>query len=284
MTLRSPSRATFWTRMLFLVLLSLAVYSVVAAVLGWREAFSFGRPDRLRWLLVMGLVWTAAAHEMRPKRHRHVARSQKEKAKSVATGASVSTERTQKDAAYANPVPTTDAAVAAAPVDDVGARQPENAVEGLSGEELWRRAREIPHDFVPDPEIDHDYLALVHAAATAGLAEAQAKLAEYASRRNAIVEAFYWMTRARRSGISGADVFLRQCCREWKANGCPPEYENEYEFFTERQGVLGRAALRLACGVEVERAQQRLVEMIADGDAEAKAILDEFGGGKERCR
>ena len=274
MTLRSPSRAKFWARMLFLVLLSLAVYSVVAAALGWRETFSFGRPDRMRWLLVMGLVWAVAAYEMRPKRHRHGAR--RRKAKPVSTEASVPSEGTQDGAAHESPAPTTVAAGVATSVDGGPVRQPENADEGLSGDELWRRAREIPHDFVPDPVKDHDYLTLAHAAAAAGVAEAMAKLAEYASRRDAVVEAFYWMTRAKRRGLVGADDFLLQCRDQWLANGCPPEYENEYAFFDVRRGVLARAALRLACGVEVERAQQRLAGMITSGDAEAKELLEEF--------
>lgn len=269
MTLRSSSRVEYWARILFLVLFSLAVYTAVAAYCGWQDVFAFWKPERMRWFLVMGIVWAAAAHEMRPEKVTAQKRTrQTSSTESVAAPASASAgESAEQDAPDAE-MPRAEEPDSVTSTEDASAQEP-------SPDELWYMAREMPHNFVPNPMVDHDYLALVHAAAMAGHAEAQSKLAEYASRRNALVEAYYWMSKAKRNELEGADDFLTQCREQWMENGCLPEYENNYEFFTERQGVLARAALRLTCGVDVEHATQRLEEMIADGDAEAKEFLEE---------
>ena len=268
--------------MLFLVLFSLAVYSAVAAYLGWKGPFAFWRPERMRWFLAMGVVWAVAAFELRISKGISAQRAEK--------------KLEPQTAAVAEPVAQTDETTGESSAEESPTLEPPSTVEAstkaqaetdaspeLSADELWRQAREMQHNFVPHPIMDHDYLALVHAAAIKGHAEAQAKLAEYASRRNALVEACYWMTKARRKGLEGAEDFLRQCRKQWQENGCLPEYENEYDFFDVRQGVLGRAILRLTCGVEVERATQRLSEMIAAGDVEAGEFLEEskndFGEG-----
>lgn len=267
MGFRSSNRVQFWTRMLFLVLLSLAVYSAVSAYLGWKDVFAFWQPERMRWFLAMGVVWCVAAHEMRvtgrtahkqtPPDEGLAPQQPEEKA-----------EGNPDEEAKTSPGGKADEP-REFPAKDVAASKPHHA------DDLWRQARGMMHGFVPDPVEDFHYLALVHAAATAGHVKAQVKLAEYASRRNALVEAYYWMAKARRNGQEGADEFLCQCRKHWKAKGCRPEYENEYEFFTERQGVLARAALRRTCGVDVERATRRLDEMIADGDAEAGEFKEE---------
>ena len=269
MTLRSSSRVEYWARILFLVLFSLAVYAAVAAYLGWQDVFAFWKPERMRWFLVMGIVWAAAAHEMRIGKDAAQKRArQTSSAEGVTAQAPASTEETVVQDAP-------DAETSRENEPDSAASTADEHVREPSPDELWHMAREMKHNFVPHPVVDRRYLALVHAAAMAGHAEAQSKLAEYASRRNALVEAYYWMSKAKRNGLEGADDFLLQCREQWQRNGCFPEYENHYEFFTERQGVLARAALRRTCGIQVVRATQRLEEMIADGDAEAKEFLEE---------
>ena len=104
------------------------------------------------------------------------------------------------------------------------------------------------------------------------------KLADYARRRRADVESYYWLTMAKIHGAEGLDKAITYCRNQWKVNGFNPEYGNEYVFFTERQGVLGRAALRLDSGVDATMARARLKAMIAKGDREAKLILEHCGG------
>ena len=136
----------------------------------------------------------------------------------------------------------------------------------------------MPHNFVPDPDADYEYLRLMHDAARAGSRRAMVKLADYARRRCADVESYYWLTLAKIHGAEGLDEAIEYCRKQWKVNGFNPEYENEYVFFTERQGVLGRAALRLDSGVDVTMARTRLKAMIAEGDQEAKLIFEHCGG------
>lgn len=142
-------------------------------------------------------------------------------------------------------------------------------------EKLWETARKIEHNFVPDPIADRRYLSLLHSAALSGHAKAQAKLGEYALRRGFFVESYYWQTLAKLNGMTGIDAKLRECSKRWAVRGCPPEHANVYEFFTDRQSALGRAALRLDSCIQVERAVARLKDMANEGEVVALLILEQ---------
>lgn len=138
---------------------------------------------------------------------------------------------------------------------------------------LWSEAREMPHNFTPDWERDQEYLSKIYAAAKLGHLEAMVKLGEYAYRRRAVVEAFYWTLLAELKGAKGLGVTLREMRSRWLAEGCPAEYSNAYTDFTEEQGVFARAVLRLQCGVDPQYARARLKELADRGVPEAQLFL-----------
>ena len=144
---------------------------------------------------------------------------------------------------------------------------------------LWEEARTMTHRFKPDWKKDHDYLSKIYTAARLGHLEAMVKLGEYAGRRGAVVEAFYWTILAELKGATGLNVQLRELRSRWQSLGCPKQYRNAYTDFTEEQGVFARAVLRLQCGVDPQYARARLKELADRGVPEAQLFL---GKGTDR--
>ena len=140
--------------------------------------------------------------------------------------------------------------------------------------QLWEEARGMTHRFTPDWEKDQEYLSKIYTAARLGHLEAMTKLGEYAGRRGAVVEAFYWTLLAELKGAKGLKVQLRELRSRWQALGCPQQYHNTYMDFTEEQGVFARAVLRLQCGVDPQYARARLKELADRGVEEARLFLD----------
>lgn len=141
-------------------------------------------------------------------------------------------------------------------------------------EALWTKARAMPHGFVPDFQEDGEYLSLVLRAARLGHLEAMVKLGDYAYRRGAVVEAYYWTSLAELKGAKGLDIALRDMRTRWMSKGCLPEYENVYEGFSEMQGSFARALLRIRCAVDAPLARARMKELAEHGLAEAQLFLD----------
>ena len=138
---------------------------------------------------------------------------------------------------------------------------------------LWEEARAMKHRFKPDWEKDRDYLAKVYGAARLGHLEAMTKLGEYAYRRRAIVEAYYWTALAEMKGAKGLGEPLRKMRMQWMSKGCPPQHSNAYDGFSEQQGSFARAVLRLKCGVDPQYARARLKELAERGVEEARLFL-----------
>lgn len=152
------------------------------------------------------------------------------------------------------------------------------ASEPISGsdneaEMLWEEARRMIHNEIPNFETDGPYLTLVYEAARLGHVEAMFKLGDYAFRRGELVEAFYWKHQVECAGGCCCCPSLADIVAEWVECGCPEEYENVTEGFSERQGVFARAVLRLVSGVDQEYATDRLEELATDGDADALRFL-----------
>lgn len=156
-----------------------------------------------------------------------------------------------------------------------GGRSPAPAAPGAADDanRLWEEARGMKHRFKPNWGKDGDYLAKVYAAAKLGHLDAMAKLGEYAARRKAVVEAFYWTLLAELKGAKGLETPLRELRSQWLALGCPLQYRNAYGAFTEEQGVFARAVLRLQCGIDPQYARARLKELAARGVEEARLYL-----------
>lgn len=148
-------------------------------------------------------------------------------------------------------------------------------------ERLWNEAREIPHSFKPDWEKDRDYMEKIYEAARLGHVKAMMKLGEYASRRGALIESYYWMLLADLHGAEGLSVALRQARVAWMAQGCPNEHGNVYGLFSEEQGAFARSVLRLQCGIDAQYARTRLNDLSNQGVWEARLYMESrLRGGK----
>jgi len=152
-----------------------------------------------------------------------------------------------------------------------------------SPEALWERARVMVHNVIPNPEEDAEYLDLVYSAAERGHVLALAKLGDYAFRREAFVEAYFWTKLARRrlelaggadrQELKEIDDRLLAIRRGWTAAGQPPEYENVYDSFPEERGELGRAFLRIAIGVEVKPTEDYIRALAEKGNPDAALFV-----------
>jgi len=116
----------------------------------------------------------------------------------------------------------------------------------------------MAHQEIPDFEMDGEYLELLGKAAAAGYARAYAKLGDYAMRRCAWVEAYYWMWRTKRSGMTNLEPVLREIRQNWAQDGFPDQEDNVNDLFTEESGSIGRALLSIASGHDAAAAKEFL--------------------------
>jgi len=137
----------------------------------------------------------------------------------------------------------------------------------------WIAARKMAHQFVPDWKRDWDYLELLHEAATAGDAAAMNKLSEYAFRRGAFVEAYYWKMKLELQGGQISKPTTAEVLKAWKTSGCPAQYDGMNPGFSEEQGMFARSVMRLKAGVDVAKANTRLTKLAAAGNADAQLYL-----------
>ena len=292
MSLRSDNRRAYVARMAFVILFCLAVHAIIVSdFLGGGSTLCIWKPERMRVALASLIIIGVAAYEFRPK-PREDDPDEGVLAVPAAAGEEIwaGASRPREEQTVEPTSGTEDLRGRGVPAPSV--KNPSASIVRATGDEVvpgvsaidsdrravaWEKARDLPHNFVPDPDADYEYLRLVHDAARAGSRRALVKLADYARRRCADVESYYWLTLAKIHGAEGLDEAIAYCRNQWKVNGFNPEYENEYIFFTERQGVLGRAALRLDSGVDVTMARARLKAMIANGDQEAKLFLEHCG-------
>jgi len=136
--------------------------------------------------------------------------------------------------------------------------QPSASTSSLSGEELFDQARALPHQQIPDFGVDGEYLGLLGRSAAKGYAPALAKLGEYAMRRAAWVEAYYWMKLAQRSGMHGLSPTLREIRKCWSLDGFPIQSSNVNKLFTREAGSIGRALLHVDSGQDAAKAKEFL--------------------------
>jgi len=263
-TLRTKSRAGQWLAWLIAVVACGVAYALAVGAWGSGEAAAWYAPDQMRFLLPCLIVFGLLAYELRWDGTVQVppddfgAASAPEPAEAPAAEKTVASETAKASEPMQEPAPT------------LGEKAPPPV--GLETCEAWERARAIDHAFIPDPELDAEYLKLVHEAAEAGCLPALAKLGEYAWRRGALVEAYFWMALAEKRGLASVWSVLRDIREEWMDQGCPPQYENVYEGFPEERGSIGRALLRIACCIDVSIARTRLRDLAAAGQPDACLI------------
>jgi len=127
-----------------------------------------------------------------------------------------------------------------------------------TGEELFEQARALPHQQIPDFNVDGEYLDLLGQSAAKGYAPALVKLGEYAMRRAAWVEAYYWMKQAQRNGMHGLSPTLREIRKNWSQDDFPNQSSNVNKLFSIEAGSLGRALLHIDSGHEAAKAKEFL--------------------------
>lgn len=219
----------------------------------WDMVSSAGALVMLGFLLETAVPWLRSVLRKRRKAREAAERKRTQLPCGCATAAVASAARPSTVAAFRAPA----------------ARRPEIT----EADRLWAEARGMAHNFIPDPKADADYLTKVFGAAKLGHLEAMVKLGAYARRRGVIVEAFYWTWLADLKGAKKLARTLFGMRAQWMAEGCPKQYGNAYEAFTDEQGALARAVLRLQCGVDPQHARARLKELAERGVEEARLFL-----------
>ena len=159
------------------------------------------------------------------------------------------------------------------PTDAQSPTDAQPPADGQTATRLWEEARGMAHNFTPDWVLDKDYLTKIYGAAKLGHLEAMAKLGEYALRRGAVVEAYYWTALAKLYGASGLSKTLLLIGSIWMSKGCPAEHRNVYSEFTEMQGSFARALLRIRCAVDAPHARARMRELAEQGCVEAQLFM-----------
>jgi len=257
MTLRTTSKFRQWTVWLYALLVLLVVYVILSRLVNDSAWWDVLAPRQHRLLVLLLALFVYFARETRwdgVVRERKKARIRSEESRDAKrdlsasppigqpSGAATSSSLQQRDKSDAkrhvlspapNPTPTPNS---------------NSVVADMSGEELYTKARGLHHLPIPDFAVDAEYLALLGKSAAKGYAPALAKLGEYAMRRAAWVEAYYWMTLARRNGLHGLLPTLREIRTRWARDMFPVQESNVNELFTEKSGSIGRALLCIDSG------------------------------------
>ena len=138
---------------------------------------------------------------------------------------------------------------------------------------LWEEARGMVHSRVPDFTSDWRYMSLLHKAAKLGHAAALSKIGDYAYRRGAFVEAFYWKWKAETNGWKCGNPSLdeiRMMCVAKKALSMPGGLSAGYG--PEEDG-FARAVLAILSGQDKENARAHLMALAERGVEEARLFL-----------
>jgi len=282
MTVRTKSKAQQWVVWLYVSLVLLAVYVVLSKILYGSAGFDIFVPRQQRLLLplLVLLVYVARAtrwdgSRMEPRRGNRECEAEK------AGGQPRSAFGPVVQPTDDNRVHTPGAPRSSGTADSLGDEcesvgvgslpqndnetadihcQPRalNSIASLSGEELFGQARAMAHRMVPDFQSDGQYLDLLGRSAQKGYAPAMAKLGEYAMRRAAWVEAYYWMKQAQRNGMHGISPTLREIRKNWSQDGFPDQSSNINQLFTSEAGSLGRALLHVDSGRKAANAKEFL--------------------------
>lgn len=120
--------------------------------------------------------------------------------------------------------------------------------EPMPGESEYALARQMSRHTIPDFETDGEYLTLLGKSAALGFPRALAKLGDYALRRGAKVEAYFWLWKARLHGMSGLDSMLHKIRKRWVEGGYPAERYNRHDLFEEEDAAAALALLDLSAG------------------------------------
>ena len=147
--------------------------------------------------------------------------------------------------------------------------------QGTSDEaqRLWEEARAMPHQEVSDFSTDWQYMTLLHKAAKLGHAEACSKIGDYAYRRGALIEAFFWKWKAEADGGRCAEPSLEEVRVQCLASGALAEPGEPDGSYGVEEDDFARAVIAVQSGLSVATAMQRLKELAECGLEEAQLFL-----------
>ena len=148
-----------------------------------------------------------------------------------------------------------------------------SSADSDEAQRLWEEARAMPHQEVSDFSTDWQYMTLLHKAAKLGHAEACSKIGDYAYRRGALIEAFFWKWKAEADGGRCAEPSLEEVRVQCLASGAlaePGEMDGSYGI---EEDDFARAVIAVQSGMSVATAMQRLKELAECGVEEAQLFL-----------
>jgi len=263
MSLRTRSRAGQWGAWTVAALVAVAAYVVLFRVVGEGELGDLIGPLQQRVLLPIVVVFGFVVYETRWNGAAGAKKEQKAEGNegTVVARSSEATSLPRRNKEEFSSVGRGEDAASTGetglPVPGFPAQAPA-AGPDETGEELYARARGMPHQEIPDFLDDGEYLELLGEAAEKGYPHALAKLGEYALRRCAWVEAYYWMKKARRAGMENLEPVLRGIRLSWATDGYPLQTSNVHRLFSELDGSVGRALVNLDSGRETATARAYL--------------------------
>jgi len=266
MTLRSKSRKQQAVRWLCAAGLALAAHVVVSRLACGSASFDLTDPRYYRIFVPLLAVAAAFAWETRWDGVEREEEGEKgesgEKREKGESGEKVKAQGEGEQRKVSDSIvqlPTTNCQLPTLPrTHSACAKATADRQIPLPGEAEYAQAREMTHQEIPDFEADGEYLELLGKSAAEGYAPALAKLGEYAMRRAAWVEAYYWMKQAQRGGMHGLSPTLREIRKNWSLDGFPGQLSNVNELFTAEAGSIGRALLHVDSGHEAAAAKEFL--------------------------
>jgi len=283
MRLRTKSKASQWVLWLCAALAAMVLYVVLSDVLFESVSWNVLDPERYRLAFPLVAAFAFFAWETRWDRIVRTANrsdgSERPSRKDVASRpakveAEVAPQPKEPCVAMAVAPPGPSPSEAAWPAvagaaEAVRAERHSHDDTDVTGEALYAKARSLPHRRIPDFKTDAYYLELLVGAARKGFSPAMAKLGDYAMRRMAWAEAYYWMTQARRNGMHNLSTVMREIRKRWALCGCPNELMSEAGVYSADAASVGSALLYLDAGRNISMVREFLQthhpEYLTDG-------------------
>lgn len=103
------------------------------------------------------------------------------------------------------------------------------------------------------------------------------RTAEGAFERGNVVEAYFWVTRARLMGERDVARNLIKYQNRWLESGCPREEENVRLDFSEECGIFAIAVLNIESGIGAAEGLKVIKQLAKSGLEEAKLYLRLYG-------
>jgi len=87
-----------------------------------------------------------------------------------------------------------------------------------------------------------------------------------------LVEAHFWTTLVRASGVHGLGARLIKMKSDWQAMGCPDETENVHDGYAFSRSQLAQAYMLFKCGIDVRDNVDFILSCAEDGSQSARVL------------